>query len=270
MNEAIKLFFYRSSTGKLNFGDELSPEIVSFVSGRRVRRVSRNQCDLIAIGSILDKQCSLQNKFQNKIRLIISRPVFVWGSGLISDKQKRKPAFIPLALRGKLTKNNLSLGPELDIPLGDPALFVSQMICHKLKRCGIGIVPHYTDKGHPLISYFNNIPNVKIIDVERGGSEVCREIASCDFILSSSLHGLVIADAFNIPNYQIRLFDKLKGRNFKFRDYHTALNRKDTNEFDIFRYKDITDLKKIETDFSYQDKIDDICTRLEKVLKFYF
>mgnify|MGYP000565758549 CR=1 FL=1 len=131
-----------------------------------------------------------------------------------------------MALRGKLTKYNLGIKQAADIAMGDPALFVNDMMRLKPKRSGIGIVPHYSDKTHPIINNLKNIKNVKVIDVERCGSEVCHDIASCDFIVSSSLHGLVVADSFRIPNYRIKLFDNLKGGDFKFRDYASALKRK--------------------------------------------
>ena len=270
MNKTIKLFYYKSKSGRLNFGDELSPEIVNYITGLRVQRVNRNQCNLIAIGSILDKQLKFYNQLHNRISLKMSDPVFVWGSGLIINKKIKKPFFITLALRGKFTENNLDLSTDLDIPLGDPALFVNNMLGLQVKRSGIGIVPHYTDKNHPIINDLKNIQNVKIIDVERNGSEVSSEIATCDFIISSSLHGLVVADSFGIPNYRVKLFDNLKGGNFKFRDYASALGRKDIKPYELSFPKDIFTIIRSETDFGYQSNIDEICTRLEKALKKFF
>jgi hypothetical protein len=251
----------------LNFGDELSPEIIEYITGRKVQKVNNKKCELIALGSILDNQFKLYNKFNDKFKSLIGRPTYVWGSGVISNETKGKTYFRPLALRGHLTKNKIGIESVENIPLGDPGLFIFDMINSKSKKSGVGIIPHYTDKKHPLINDFKYMHNVKIIDVETPWRQVCNEIASCDFILSSSLHGLVVADAFKIPNYRIKLYNNLKGGSFKFKDYASALNRVDINSYEISGYEGISNIKKLETDFSYQSSIDEICAKLEKVLK---
>ena len=47
MTKPIRLNFFRSSSGKLNFGDELSPEIVKYVTRRKVEKATKNKYDLI-------------------------------------------------------------------------------------------------------------------------------------------------------------------------------------------------------------------------------
>jgi len=263
----IKLFFYRSKSGALNFGDELSPDIIEYITGRKVQKVNNKRCELIALGSILDGQFKLNNKLNDRFKSFIGHPTFVWGSGVISNETKGKTYFRPLALRGQLTKNKIDIDSAESIPLGDPGLFIFDMIDLKCKKSGVGIIPHYTDKKHPLINNFKYMHNVKVIDVESPWRQVCNEIASCDFILSSSLHGLVVADAFKIPNYRIKLYNNLKGGSFKFKDYASALNRIDIKSYEISGYEEISYLKRLETDFSYQSSIDEICAKLEKVLK---
>jgi pyruvyltransferase len=48
------------------------------------------------------------------------------------------------------------------------------------------------------------------------------ELASCDYILSSSLHGLILSDAYGIPNKWISISNNLSGREFKFKDYYST------------------------------------------------
>ncbi len=59
--------------------------------------------------------------------------------------------------------------------------------------------------------------------------EVAREIASCEAVLSSSLHGLVFSDALGVPNAHIKIGDGLVGGLFKFQDHDSAVARPEHN-----------------------------------------
>jgi pyruvyltransferase len=66
---------------------------------------------------------------------------------------------------------------------------------------------------------------IHFIDIQANPFSVIREIDKCQNILSSSLHGLVFADALNIPNAWSELSDRVSGKGFKFRDYLLSLRR---------------------------------------------
>jgi hypothetical protein len=124
-----------------------------------------------------------------------------------------------LALRGALT---LRGSGARGIPaLGDPGLLVSLLPGISAGNGhGIGLVAHYSD--HELKAHH---PEARIIDVTRPPLEVIAAVASCERILSSSLHGIVIADAFGLPR-RWETFDRVQGRGFKFHDYSSALGLK--------------------------------------------
>ena len=105
----------RKNIGKAfhNFGDELSHMIIKRLFGRRVKWSSLEECELIAIGSLLN---AAFNKSQtNKIK--------VWGSGFIEEGNdndlKNLSNFEFHAVRGHVTKNRLGLE---NIALGDPRI----------------------------------------------------------------------------------------------------------------------------------------------------
>ena len=69
--------------------------------------------------------------------------------------------------------------------------------------------------------------NVHFIDVQQGIYDFVDEVCASEKIASSSLHGLICADSYNIPNIWIKISDKILGNDFKFQDYFTSTKRQD-------------------------------------------
>jgi pyruvyltransferase len=81
------------------------------------------------------------------------------------------------------------------------------------------------DKDNAAISRLAelNRKDLIVIDVQQQPLEVFTKIDSCRYILSSSLHGLIVADSLGIPNAWLDAPDLIGGR-FKFDDYYSALD----------------------------------------------
>jgi len=65
-----------------------------------------------------------------------------------------------------------------------------------------------------------------IIDILSGVKQVIDDICSCERIFSSSLHGLIAADAYGIHSTWIKFSNKIEGNDFKFYDYFESVGRK--------------------------------------------
>jgi len=199
--------------------------------GYRYFRASLENCKLAMIGSILDQYFIQDNILNNE-------PVHVWGSGFIKDLElnnsRKKEKFIrPVvihALRGELSRERCEkiLSTKLDnIVLGDPGLLAPLLIGKKNinKKYDVGIIPHYIDKNNEHLSNIKLKNHTStIIDVTEDTIGVIKKIAECRAVVSSSLHGLIVADSFNIPNKWIEFSDKVYGNGYKFRDYYSAFN----------------------------------------------
>ncbi len=91
------------------------------------------------------------------------------------------------------------------------------------KTLALGVMPHYRDQDLPeLRRLVDGARNATWIDVFDNLVDVLRQIASCEVVLSSSLHGLVAADALGVPNAWIQPSDRLAGNDYKFRDYYSV------------------------------------------------
>ena len=54
-------------------------------------------------------------------------------------------------------------------------------------------------------------------------TDIPDKICSCENILSGSLHGLIMSEAYNIPNVWIQFGEPLIGEHFKFHDFFMSI-----------------------------------------------
>lgn len=226
-----------------NWGDMLSPILIKHMTGIDMPTIygntHRTQKHLIAIGSLL--------RWANK-------NTTVWGTGFLSKSMKPKSKPHICAVRGPATRNRLiELGIHCPKIYGDPALLYSRFHNPEVEcKFDLGIVPHYAEKG--LYDRFKD--ETLIIDICAGIKEVVRQIKSCKLIASSSLHGLIIADAYDIPSLWIQTTNKILGKGFKFIDYFRSVQRKDKNPLLIDKNVNIEQIKNNFTTYSINIDLD--------------
>lgn len=211
----MKILKLHWAASKPNFGDWLSPEICGWLSGRKIELTKISNCGLVAVGSLLQRK---------KERLTL-HSMNVWGTGFIAEEKSRRSRHVYHAVRGKLSAR-LIANKDIAV-LGDPGLLADQLLLSHQKatekKYQLGIIPHYKDKKSELLTNID-IPNSRIIDVYDKPLDVIKKISECQAVISSSLHGLVVADSLGIPNQWMQLGDQIRGGGWKFHDYYSALN----------------------------------------------
>ena len=211
---------------KRNFGDELNFYMLKELTGKQIIGYYdiphlHASTDLLFIGSIVEEFTT-----PNSI---------IWGSGAISGEKpiNHKPAKV-CAVRGKLTRKYLiDQGISCPEVYGDPALLLPAIYTPRVsKKYKIGLIPHVNDLSsdivREIISQREDIHLIRFDNYDDWHS-VIDEINECESIISSSLHGLIISDAYQIPNVWVAISSNIKGGHFKFLDYFSAVNRT-TNE----------------------------------------
>ena len=215
----IKAYWWRDASGGIrNFGDEASRDIIRGIFGYELSWRPLWECDLVAIGSVLES--AELNCGPNRM--------LVWGSGYIQEGGYcNKDSFIFCALRGKLSLKRIeSMYNITELPLGDPGILINLVYPASKKDGKIGIVPHYVDLNSKVINNLRKRKEFKIISPLQSPKEVAEQISSCSMILSSSLHGMIFADSYDIPNAHLVISKKVIGGSYKFRDYCSGVNRK--------------------------------------------
>lgn len=193
-----------------NFGDALTPWLLT-KAGYHPRLSKAADAELIGVGSLLEM---VPDSYRGA----------VWGTGLLYGRPVPLPHAQFLAVRGALTRDVLDL--PLETVLGDPGLLVSLYVRPRgTISNSVGLVFHHAHADLPLWkSVAECIPGSRLIDPVGAPQHVIRQIAQCERILSSSLHGLITADAFGIPAAWLELpTHPLRGGEFKFNDYESVV-----------------------------------------------
>jgi len=219
--DVIIVWWYEKEMGNPinNFGDVLNPVLVKYLSGREPIQASRifnitNKPVYYVIGSVLE--------------VAKGKRLVVWGAGFMyaEGRFRQRPEKV-LAVRGPFSRQIiLNLGIDCPEVYGDPTLLCPRFYKPKVsKTYRLWIVPHYFDKDNSCLAHLLSNPGVKLIDIQGGIYKVIDEINSCEFIVSSSLHGIIVADAYGIPSLWIRLSNKITGEDFKYKDYFASVGR---------------------------------------------
>lgn len=223
-----KIVLYAKSLDKVNnnWGDDIGEQLLSFISTSPIvfyrysliGRYIRKKPHYLIVGSIIPQFSKSDS--------------IIWGSGVGESGYhlKNKPAKV-LAVRGPLSRQYL-LDRGVDCPkvYGDPALlFPLYYNPVKIKKkYKIGFIPHVLDITEELIKYIDSLGDeVVLIEVNNYGcwNDFIDKILQCEMIFSSSLHGLIISDAYNVPNIWAEFTHIMGDNGFKFHDYLLSVDK---------------------------------------------
>lgn len=225
---------------EVNIGDQLSPYLIQKITGRRCFS-ARSYEGFYAIGSILNRQVLLTDSV-------------VWGSGTLTRdafRTKRIKIFpitrsIPKilrrmrpevqkadirAVRGPRTRELIiNAGFQCPDVFGDPAILMPRFYIPKsLPASKAGLILHHTQESDATRKLAENC-GFKAISIFRKGADQLEsfvdELCSCEKVFSTSLHGIILAQAYGIPAQWIRVENTPihKDEDHKFADYFGGVN----------------------------------------------
>lgn len=194
--------------GSSNFGDAVNKDLYRAITGREPV-YSESSPKIVAIGSLGHA---------------INPNDIVWGTGCMSEDLpiKADSTTRVLATRGPLTDELLRRNGASPSGIhGDPALLLPRFFpMNEEKKYKLGVIPHYAD-----YEEVSKMDLGHIINLFEPPIEVIRSICQCEKVISSSLHGIVVAEAYGVPAEWRMFSDNVAGNGFKFRDYYLGTGR---------------------------------------------
>ena len=231
-----------------NFGDILNPYLIEKLTGIPPKPSKRGK-GVLAIGSII--------KFANQ-------ETTVWGSGTPRMTDTLSPLARYTAVRGPLTHQLVTRSggtcPEI---FGDPALLLPKIYNPKIeKRYKLGLIKHHVHEKEARPA--DDVLEINVMcNGYSGMEEFIDQVLSCERILTTSLHGLIVAHAYGIPA-RWGIYSKgksLAGDDTKFQDHMLAVGLPRTPPLDFSELGMITPTSVDQAEFSYPHDL-----RLEPLL----
>ncbi len=228
-SNTIRLFWWNEKIiqgkSRENYGDLLGKYLVGKISGKKVVFAWPSKFSIndffapiyVTVGSILTN---------------VNYKCIVWGSGIISQQATIKKAKF-LSVRGPQTRKFLiNLGYKVPEIYGDPALLLPRYFNPVIeKKYRYGIIPHYNDL-KTVKEWYKDKADMVLIDMMTEDIESkTMEFLQCEKIISSSLHGIIIAHAYGIPAVWQKFSDKVFGDDIKYQDYMESV------QLDFYRPK---------------------------------
>lgn len=212
----LPLYYWREKF--VNFGDYLSLKLLERIIGIPIQVYRApdhwsKERKLLAIGSILT---------------FARNNDVIWGSGIngkwLGLKYYKFTTLDVRAVRGPLTRDFLFKNFGIQSPeiYGDPALLIPYFFPEFTKKehptYDYIIIPHYSEQSLFPKETFSNV----VYPTEEWNI-VIEKILDSKFVISSSLHGIIVAEAFGIPARLLRVttHEPL----FKYEDYYLGTNR---------------------------------------------
>ena len=213
-----KLFYWGGQYSYGNFGDILSYYIFEKLSG-----YASSNYNLLELSDVVEEHYMTIGSIIN-----YSTPqTIIWGSGMISKYLEDIKFKKILCVRGPKTyKKLIDKGYKIPRKFGDPALMTPLIYKSKsIVKYKIGIIPHIKDYDFIKDNFKSDtllIINLKIKKDNKSLEKVIDDINSCEFILSSSLRGIILSNAYNIPVVRFKNY-QLAGDDIKFIDYFESI-----------------------------------------------
>lgn len=189
--------------GTPNFGDVLAKAIIDNLTPHTAAWTPARAADLVVTGSIATM---LPDGWRGT----------AVGIGWARPEPRDLSRARVLALRGTLSADVYGRPVEV---LGDPGLLAPYLVKRAEPRFGLVTVAHWQDT-----QLRERYPDAAHVDVRDDPMTVLSVIGRADRVVSSSLHGIIVADAYGIER-RWETFPLVQGGGFKFRDYGSVVGR---------------------------------------------
>lgn len=210
-----------------NLGDSLGKVIIQYLLGKKNIDIDKN------ISKTKHFNCVGSNVLHSY------QDATIWGSGIEYKPTNYNVLFTKLsrrkldirAVRGPLTKEQLEkMGYIVPDIYGDPAILLPLIYNPNVeKKYKYSVIPQFVvEKDFRERFHAENIISMNTNNYK----QVIDNIKASEIVITSSLHGIILAESYNVPAVFFRGLSK--SVDFKYYDYYLSTGRPDIKIADTF------------------------------------
>lgn len=214
MSDKINIFTINLS----NFGDGVNKRFWEYIIEDDIVQ-DTNNIHYITTGSIMNG---------------VNNNSIILGTGFISENSNIKTPHDVISVRGPLTRKKL-LNFNIECPenYGDPLILMPCVYdkYSNIKDNIVGIIPHVVDRKNENYRRLIHILKkegyiVRCIDINVGDNYeiLIDNINKCKYIISSSLHGVIMGLVYKKKTIFVEFSNRVIGGTFKFQDFFQSVN----------------------------------------------
>lgn len=206
---------------KHNWGDDLNYYFFNYISGKRFVFIPYKE-----MYALRPTHYSLIGSIIGNFNL---DKTIIYGSGFREPEIKINgvPEKI-LSVRGPLTRDILlSKGFDCPANYGDPALLLPIFYQPSFeKKYSVTLVPHHRSYSEALCRECEK-RNIHVINMGNYDkwTDIIDEICASRLVISESLHGLIVSEAYNIPSVWVGLAEYRSFWPFKYQDFYHSIGK---------------------------------------------
>ena len=220
-----------------NWGDDLNKHLIELMTGRRTLFIPDGAQDIksfslpkryLFVGSILS--------FYNLNNSVI------WGTGLMCQTRIIGTPKKVLMVRGPKTRQVLmEQGISCPECYGDPALLLPLFYEPEIKsQNSITVIIHENTPFDNEIIIRMKSNGCKVINMKNYNcwTDIIDTIVNSRFIISESLHGLIVAEAYGIPSVWVEFVQHPDFWSFKYQDYYDSIGKLGEESYKLYESYD--------------------------------
>ena len=198
-----RLHYYRDEFG--NFGDDLNPWLWPRLLPNLLHAAAAPA--LVGIGTIVNEQ-------------LPDGPKVIVGAGVgYGDVPRLTEDWAVHFVRGPRTAR--ALGLPASCAITDPAHLITQFIRPMPRGKGTVFIPHHVSALRADWKSVAESAGMTYVDPASGPITVVNAIRSANLVVTSAMHGAIVADAFRVPWIRVREYSHLN--DFKWQDWGDSL-----------------------------------------------
>ena len=165
------------------------------------------------------------------------KDAIVWGSGSDGSPLKKEQLqhLNIYSVRGPLTRQKINI----DCDLGDPGFLIPCFIKPRFKKDRITYIPHWANYDKYKRNQMTIGENL-LVNPFGIFEQIIDDINSSSFVMTNSLHGAIVAQAYNIPWAPVKTKQETMPNIFKWHDLFLYLGL-DFKPYFVSNYKEAQD-----------------------------